>query len=119
MVCPICAKRKEEKMKEIYRSFEGKLDVGEDGYFVNELEDFYEIHTLSTRTGIPDELCRVRKSAMPDPDWADWYTIGKICVEVRNGVLDGQAFYDGKWYSTETIHKIQAKNKDYFWQRYV
>ena len=106
-------------MNEIYRSFEGNLGAGESGYYVLELADHYEIHELSARSGAQEHIFRVCKSAVENPDWTDLYTIGKFETEVRNGSLDGQFFAKGKWYSSESIRKIQNSHKDYNWQAYI
>ena len=108
-----------EKKEEIYRSFEGNLGAGETGYCVYEITDHYEIHEFSARMGVPEYVYRVSKSAVENPDWTDLYTIGKFGTEVRNGKLDGQVLFKGKWYSSDLIRKIQASNKDYNWQAYV
>lgn len=106
-------------MKEIYRSFEGNLGAGESGYYVLELVDHYEVHELSARMGVPEYVFRVSKSAVENPDWTDLYTIGKLETEVRNGSLDGQVYAKGRWYSSESIRKIQNIHKDYNWQAYI
>ncbi len=102
-------------MKEIYRSFDGKLDVdNQSGYIVYEGNGFYEIESFSVwRSGSK----RVRLKA--PVDWTDLAAIGEATLGVEHGVVEGQAFYKGKWYGTETINRIQNKYGDYSWQAYV
>ena len=104
-------------MKELYRSFEGKLDAeNRFGYIVYENEDFYEIHSLSVYT---HGTQKVRVSKSVSFDMADLAEIGRMYSEVEAGKTEGQAWFGGRWYSMETIHKIQTKYENYHWQRYV
>ena len=106
-------------MKEVYRSFEGVLSAGESGYRVVELEDYFEINDISTLTRVPDVSVRVSKDYASGIDWTDGAKIGEIEIGVKDGKIPGQYFYNGKWYSTELIHKIQNQHKDYLWMNYV
>lgn len=51
--------------KEVYRSFEGKLDVDcRDGYIILELKDFWEIRFLTVDGS--DDMVRIRKEFLSD-----------------------------------------------------
>lgn len=103
-------------MKEIYRSFEGKLDVdNQDGYIVYEGKGFFEIHSISVWSDKKDWKCRIKK----EMNWKDWDAVCEECYFVENGSADGQAFYNGKWYGSELIRKIMNDHQDYCWQKYV
>ena len=102
-------------MKEIYQSFEGKLDYDQQfGYIVSQGNGFYEVESFSVwKSGS-------HKVRLKDPvDWTDFDAIAIASVGVERGVVEGQAFYNGKWYSTETINKIQDRWGDYDWKSYV
>lgn len=102
-------------MKEIYQSFEGKLGVDQRfGYIVSQGNGFYEVESFSVwKSGS-------HKVRLKDPvDWTDFDAIAIASVGVERGVVEGQAFYNGKWYSTETINKIQDRWGDYDWKSYV
>ena len=103
-------------MKEIYRSFEGKLNAeNQFGYIVYELKNGYEIRNISVWTDMPDGSFRVTKPLT----WSNIDEIAEACFMVENGTLDGQALYKGKWYSTDVINDIQRKHNDGNWKRYV
>lgn len=90
-------------MKKIYQSFEGKLDVAEQsGYIVYQGNGFYEVESFSVwKSGS-------HKVRLKNPvDWTDFEAIAIASVGVECGDVEGQAFYKGKWYSTDTINKIQ------------
>ncbi len=102
-------------MRIIYQSFEGKLDVDEQtGYIVYQGNGFYEVESFSVwRSGS-------HKVRFKNPvDWTDSAAIGEASIGVEHGVVDGQAFYRGKWYSTATINKIQNRYDTYDWKDYV
>lgn len=104
--------------KEVYRSFEGKLGVdNRTGYIIYELNDYYEIEILNVWSDVEDVRFRVVKDDLPDFDNAD--RIDKLLFEIEHGARAGQIFFRGKWYSQDTINKIQCTNKDHDWKRYV
>lgn len=104
-------------MKEIYRSFEGVLGVeNQAGYIVYDTGKFWEIHELSVHQ-IGAEKFRISKNVQFD--WTDSAEVGRVEISVTSGAVDGQAWYKGKWYSTETIHKIQADNQELEWRKCV
>ncbi len=107
------------KDNEIYRSFDGILELGESGYRVVELNDYYEVNETDTRANIPDENFRVSKEYATDIDWSDLAKIGELRTGVKDGKIPGQYMAKGKWYSTELIHKIQNDHKDYIWWKYI
>lgn len=104
--------------KEIYRSFEGKLDPDtRSGYVIYETNNFYEINFLSVYSEIGTQKIRVPKTTKFEFDNLE--QISEIQEDVENGCRDGQAYYKEKWYSQQTINKIQKNNSDYNWRRYV
>ena len=108
-------------MKEIYRSFEGKLNVNnQSGYIIEDGNDFYQISFLSIQDDQKDDKIRVSKEIKFD--FTDVDKIAEIALDIENGCYDSekcQVLYDGKWYSGKTINKIQNANKDYRWKRYI
>ena len=112
----------DEMKKEVYRSFEGKLSPEcQRGYIVYDCGEYWEINH---QTVWMDEKCfsvRIKKGYKLKFD--DIERIEELEFGVNNGIVDGQAAYNGKWYSTETINKIQEKNncRQTFepWQRFV
>ena len=108
-------------MKEIYRSFEGKLNVNnQSGYIIEEGNDFYQISFLSVQNDQKDDKIRVSKEIKFD--FTDVDKIAEIALDIENGCYDSekcQVLYNGKWYSGKTINKIQNANKDYRWIRYI
>lgn len=108
-------------MKEIYRSFEGKLNVNnQSGYTIEEGNDFYQISFLSIQDDQKDDKIRISKEIKFD--FTDVDKIAEIALDIENGCYDSekcQVLYNGKWYSGKTINKIQNANKDYRWKRYI
>lgn len=108
-------------MKEIYRSFEGKLDVNnQSGYIIEDGNDFYQVSFISVWTDQEDRKYRISKEIKFD--FTDIDRISEIVTDIENGCYDSekcQVLYNGKWYSGKTINKIQSKNDDYYWKRYV
>lgn len=103
-------------MKEIYRSFEGKLNVeNQEGYIVYEGNEFYEIHYISVWTDREDWKCRINRKM----NWEDIQAVLDEVYDVENGAAEGQAFYKGKWYSSKLIRKIMNDHEDFCWQKYV
>ena len=99
-------------MNLVYSSYEGKLGVdNQSGYNVYELSDWYEIHLLSVFAN-KDEKFRIPKEKAPD-DWTR-FDIGSL-VAIKDGAEDGQYFFNNRWYSKETINKIQKENRTYNW----
>ena len=89
-------------MQEIYRSFEGKLNVDcQDGYIILELKERYQIEWLSI-WGKTNKI-RVRKDLLP-------------VEECLKGCM---YYYKNSWYSYEKILEIQRKNQSNNWQAYV
>lgn len=107
-------------MKEIYRSFEGKLNVeNQSGYIIYEIENFYQIEFISVRTSGSDKV-RIKKELLQKEDFENLEKITEIEMDIENGRADyGQCWYKEKWYSYDTINKIQCKNQDNYWKRYV
>ena len=106
-------------MQEIYRSFEGKLDVDcQDGYIIYELKETYQIEYLSV-WGKTNRI-RVRKDLLPAEDFGNDEKITDLFVSVNNGCLKGCSYqYKGIWYGCDKILKIQKKNQSNNWQAYV
>lgn len=105
--------------KEVYRSFEGKLDVDcRDGYIILELKDFWEIRFLTVDGS--DDMVRIRKEFLSENDFSNEDKINDLYVSIYFNWGDfGQCWFNGKWYGYDTICKIQRKNKDDNWQRYI
>lgn len=109
--------------EEVYRSFEGKLDCDtQTGYIITEFSDFYEIEFLSVWSDVGDSRVRIRKGLLAKDDFAnlDSDRIVEIIADIEFGRADyGQCFYKGKWYSYDTICRIQEVNKSYDWRKFV
>lgn len=100
-------------MKEIYRSFEGKLNVeNQNGYIVYELKEMYEIHELSV-WGNGANKFRVQKNDFDLNRINELLYIGELYESVDCGRIDGQIYYKDKWRSPQ---KIMDKNKTYKWR---
>lgn len=112
---------RENKMEEIYRSFEGLLDVkNQTGYIVYELKDFYEIEFLSVWSNAKESRVRIRKNLLKESDFSNLEKIGALQMDIENGRGDfGQCYFNEKWYGYETIRKIQAKYDDNNWKRHI
>lgn len=108
-------------MKEIYRSFEGKLNVGnQTGYIIYELNDFYQIEFLSVWSDAKEDKVRIRKALLKEADFSNLEKIGDLQMDIENGCGDyGQCYFNEKWYGFETICKIQDKHDDNNWKRHV
>lgn len=105
-------------MKEVYRSFEGKLNVDQrEGYVVYDCGDVYEIHHLSVYSDVRDSRMRVFKEDLPD--LTDTAKIAEIELEICDGVRRGAIFYRCRWYNQDLINKIQRMNDDMNWRRYA
>ena len=108
-------------MKEVYRSFEGKLGVDrQSGYIIEEGDGFYEINFLSVWNDQEDGKVRISKEIKFD--FSDIEKISQIVMDIENGCYNSekcQVLYNGKWYSGKSINKIQNAKKDHKWKRYV
>lgn len=106
--------------KEVYRSFEGMLDMdNQNGYVIYELKDFFEVHFLSLESN-SDSKVRIRKEFLPEEDFGNSKKITSLTVDIENGAADyGQCWWNGKWYGYNTIDKIIRQHDDYCWKRYV
>ena len=109
-------------MKELYKSFEGKLGVeNQNGYIIYEADNsLLEIEELSIRQDIKKYRYRVPATLLPKADFANIQKIGELQADIWNGCYEnGQIFFKGKWYSGKKIAEIQQKNQDQNWQKYV
>lgn len=105
-------------MKEIYRSFEGRLNVEQRwGYIVYDCGDVYEVDALYVDVNDGDWKVRIYKEDFPD--LTDFQKICEIAGEIKDGLKRGAVFYRNKWYNQELINKIQDKTGNPFWKRYV
>lgn len=104
---------------EVYRSFDGKLDVeNQAGYVITELKDFYEVEFLSVWGG--HGRVRIRKERLAVSDFGNLEKIDELREDIECGRADyGQCYYDGKWYGYEAICKIQTANQSNEWKPYV
>lgn len=105
-------------MNEVYRSFAEKLGVeNQSGYIIYESKEFYQIEFVTVWSDVKESKVRIPKDTKFD--FENIERIGELQFDIENGVREGQAYYNGKWYSMETINKIQDKRQDYNWKRYV
>ncbi len=106
-------------MQEIYRNFEGKLNVDcQDGYIILELKERYQIEWLSV-WGKTQKI-RVKKDLLPVEDFGNEKKISELFMDIEHGCLEGCSYrYRGTWYSYEKILEIQRKNQSNNWQAYV
>ena len=105
-------------MKEVYRSFEGKLNVDQrEGYVVYDCGDVYEIHHIKVDMDVRGSKYRIYKEDLPD--LTDNVKIAEIELEICDGIRRGAIFYRWKWYDQELISKIQGANADMNWRRYA
>lgn len=117
-----CIGRKDEKMKEIYRSFEGKLSPeNPEGHIIYAIgDDLLEIETASAVKGTVTTRIRVPQALLPESDYNNLERLGELAADCSNGCYKrGQIFFKGRWYSSEMISKIQQANRDNYWQKYV
>lgn len=108
-------------MKEVYRSFEGKLDCeNRSGYIISEMKEFYEIEFLSVYRDSKDSKVRIRKEFLSESNFGNLEKIGQLQMDIENGCGDfGQCLYKGKWYGYDAICKIQQKNQSNEWKRFA
>ena len=107
-------------MTELYRSFEGKLNVEtQHGYIIYDNKETYEIEWVSIES-VSSHRCRIPKTLLTEEDFPDIEKIAELDYEIGNGVYkNGQTFYKNKWYSGTTITDIQNSNKDNNWKKYI
>ena len=107
-------------MKEVYRSFEGMLDMdNQNGYVIYELKNFFEIHFLNIESN-SDSKVRIRKELLPEEDFGNSKKITSLTIDIENGAADyGQCWWHDKWYGYEAIDKIIRQHDDYCWKRFV
>ena len=108
--------------KEIYRTFDGMLDVDNtDGYIIYSIgDDMLEVESISVRPDVVTDRFRVPSNLLPESDFGNLLKLGELAIETGDGVYTrGQTFYNGKWYSGATITEIQKKNDDLNWKLYV
>ena len=107
---------------EVYRSLEGKLSPEcQRGYIIYDCGNYWEINHQTVWMNEKCYAVRINKGYKFDFD--DIEKIEELAFGVNNGTVEGQACYNRKWYSTETINKIQEKNncRQTFepWQKFV
>ncbi len=109
-------------MKEIYRSFEGKLDLDiQHGYIIYDCDKYYQIEFLSIESYSRDKV-RIAKDILSEKDFDAEEKISQINIDILHGCYnrdDMQVWYKDKWYSGTRINSIQNTQKDYYWQKYV
>lgn len=108
--------------KELYRSFEGKLDVGnEEGYIIYNIGDGrLQIEHYNVWTHGPQEPFRIPSKLLPPEDYGNEAKIVELCVDAWYGRRAGtEIYFRNRWYSDEAIEKIQALHEDNVWQKYV
>lgn len=78
-------------MQEIYRSFEGKLNVDcQSGYIILELKERYQIEWL-TVWGKTNKV-RVRKDLLPVEDFGNEEKISELFTDAFHGCLKGCSY---------------------------
>lgn len=107
-------------MKEVYRSFEGKLNYDNPvGHIVYDDKNFYKIESLSAWSS-GNLIMRISKNV--PFDFKDDNKIGILYMDIFDGKYttnDYQVFVRGKWYGGETINKIVNSHRDHNWTRYI
>lgn len=108
-------------MTEVYRSFEGKLNADcREGYIISDAGELWLVENLSVYTDTPDRKYKLPKSSLTANDFGNAALIAEICTRIDDGAQEsGQVFYRGKWYGTQTIREIQAKNQTYNWRALI
>ena len=102
-------------MKELYRSFEGLLNIDNpSGYVVYELKEWYQVDFLNVYCDVADSKVRFAKDYAPD-HWGNAKAIAELDDAVFCGRIPGQMYYRGKG---RTPRKIMDSNGDYIWTRY-
>ena len=107
--------------KEIYRSFEGFLNIdNQSGYIIYDTNEFYEVEFLNVCSDTKTDRVRIRKNLLRKEDFGNLLKIGELQYDIENGRADyGQCYYKDKWYGYKMICKIQKENKDGNWKKYV
>lgn len=110
-------------MKEIYRSFEGKLNVDcQEGYILYTVNngDLIEYEGLSVWADTKTERARIPARYLSEADYGNLDKIMDLVGDCYYGNLPGgQIHINGKWWSYDTICKIQQKHHDNNWMRYI
>lgn len=110
-------------MNEIYRSFEGKLNVDcQEGYILYTINDgeLIEYEGLSVWQDTETERARIPARYLPAPEYANTEKISELIADCHNGTIPGgQVWVDGKWWSYDTIQKIQQRRQDNRWWLYT
>ena len=108
-------------MKEVYRSFEGRLGVcQQEGYIIYDIEGYWQIEELSVWKSGNRSRYRIGKEHLRPCDFGDHNKITELEVDAELGVRDNtQYYYKDKWWTTQTIRKIQQVNQDPYWQKYA
>ena len=109
-------------MQEIYCSFDGKLDLdNQSGYVIYSLGNgLLQIEFLSINRDVKDEKYRLPDNLLRVSDLDNAEKLISLCLEVSNGNISGaQYFYKGKWWSPESIMKVQKEHCDNNWKKYI
>lgn len=101
--------------KEIYKSFDGKLDLDHQyGYIIYETDDYYRIESLSL--GSETSLTLVEKQHIDLDKVSDIEYIGSILVDVDHGCIPGKVYFKHRWHSPR---EIMESHNDYNWKKYI
>lgn len=110
-------------MKEIYRSFEGKLNADQqNGYILYSVNGgaLIEYEGLSVWQDVHTDRARIPADKLTPEQYGNVALISELIADCCAGNLSaGQIYFRGKWWSGEKIREIQRKNNDMQWQRYV
>lgn len=105
-----------KNMKEVYRSFEGKLGVeNQCGYIVYEGENMYQIEFVNVFATHSHKF-RVQKKYFDINKAKDMMYFGELEADVEYGRIDGQVLYKNQWFSPQ---KMMEKYRDYNWKRHI
>lgn len=108
-------------MKEVYRSFEGRIGVDQqEGYIIYDIEGYWQIEELSAWQSGNKPRYRIGKEHLRPCDFGNRSKITELEADAELGVRDNmQYYYKDKWWTTQTIRKIQSTQQDQHWQKYA
>nr|DAO42107.1 MAG TPA: hypothetical protein [Caudoviricetes sp.] len=92
-----------------------------DGYTISIIGGgLLEVRFDTVEPGVVSYPFRVPAEHLPPERYDDLDLLGELTDSALYGTIDGaQVKYHGKWYSADTIRKIQSAHDDPYWQRHV
>lgn len=104
-------------MKEIFRSFEGKLGPdNQSGFIVYETDSGkIRIETLSVWENSTDGIYMI---PYQERDWSKMSLeeLGELLLDIDDGRIPGEVYYKEKWRNPQ---KLQDKYRDCNWKKYI